>query len=367
MVRVLVLGLALVSCVYQTHFSDCAVRCSDGCPDGLTCGGEGLCRTAGQTQTCAAIMGDAGTPQEFPSCVGLAATCGPAGNEDCCSTAMPIPGGTFYRSVDFASDAMYSDMSYPATVSSFVLDRFEVTVGRFRAFVNAGLGTQADPPAAGAGAHAKVPGSGWDPNWDGALSLNSEAFTTALQCDSWYQTWTTTAGANESLPINCVTWYEAQAFCTWDGGFLPSEAEWNYAAAGGSEQRSFPWSVPASTLTTDCSYANYVLTGTIYCNPGTGGPVALLNRVGSESPRGDGRWGQADLAGNAWEWTLDTNASYIVPCDDCASIDVGAYHVIRGGNFSHDQTYTRTANRGLPMPASRSRDVGFRCARNAAR
>src|SRR5689334_21712444 len=92
-----------------------------------------------------------------PSCAGLPATCGPSGNEDCCESLL-VPGGTFARSYDGVD---YLDRSYPATVSDFYLDKYEITVGRFRAFVNAGMGTQASPPADGAGAHPKIPGSGW--------------------------------------------------------------------------------------------------------------------------------------------------------------------------------------------------------------
>ena len=56
-----------------------------------------------------------------------------------------------------------------------------------------------------------------------------------------YSTWTNTASTQENLPINCVNWWESYAFCIWDGGFLPSESEWEYAAAGGSQQREYPW------------------------------------------------------------------------------------------------------------------------------
>lgn len=61
----------------------------------------------------------------------------------------------------------------------------------------------------------------------------------------------------QNYPINCVNWYEAYAFCIWDGGFLPTVAEWNYAAVGGSEYRFFPWSVPPEAIAIDCTYASY--------------------------------------------------------------------------------------------------------------
>jgi len=355
--------MLLGACTYDTHFKDCAVRCTTDmeCPEGLACEVEGYCQTPGATEACpAAVL------ETFPSCVGLAATCGPSADEDCCSTATPIPGGAFYRSHDVASDGMYPSASYPATVSPFRLDRFEVTVGRFRKFVEASMGTRANPPPAGAGARtlngAEGQG-GWDAGWDTVLAAGSSALVATVKCDAIFQSWTDAPGTNEELPINCVTWYEAFAFCAWDGGFLPSEAEWNFAAAGGDEQRAYPWSSPPSATTIDCSYANYrsdVPTGS-YC---VNGEVGGTNAVGSESPMGDGRWGQSGLAGNVWEWVLDWHQSpYETPCEDCAQFVPAANRVFRGGGFDSWGSLQRGSYRKSHSPEYRSVAIGMRCAR----
>ena len=156
-------------------------------------------------------------PPQYTSCMGLALTCGASGMGSCCEPAETVPGGTFLRGYDAASDA-YNEMSYPATVSPFVLDKYEVTVGRFRAFVEAGQGTQASPPGAGSGAHPKLAGSGWDSGWNTSLVADTSALKAAFKCSATYQTWTDTPGTNENKPMNCVSWYEAMAFCIWDGG-----------------------------------------------------------------------------------------------------------------------------------------------------
>lgn len=292
--------------------------------------------------------------------MGLASTCGPSGTGSCCEPAETVQGGTFLRGYDAAGGA-YDDMNYPATVSTFVLDRYEVTVGRFRAFVEAGQGTQASAPEAGAGAHPRLAGSGWDSAWNTRLLADAAALKAAVKCDSTYQTWTDATGINENKPINCMTWYEAMAFCIWDGGYLPTEAEWQYAASGGDEQRAYPWSSPASELTIDCSYANY--RPSPFC---VNDPTGEANRVGSESIQGDGRWKHSDLAGNVWEWTLDRYMdSYPYPqtCNDCANLMDGTSRVLRGGGFNYDSYYLRVAGRYVGNPGGRVYDVGFRCAR----
>lgn len=283
------------------------------------------------------------------SCRNLAANCGPSGSDDCCRS-LPVDGGTFYRSYDGVD---YLDKKYPATVSDFHLDKYEVTVGRIRAFVDAGMGTQQTPPGDGAGAHPKIVGSGWSSSWNTKLPANTAALKAALKCEASYQTWTDTLGSNENKAVNCLDWYTAFAFCAWDGGRLPTEAEWNYAAAGGNEQRYFPWSNPPASTMIDESYA-------VYC----GDACWHMQNVGSKSAKGDGKWGQSDLGGNAWEWTLDWNASeYPMPCHDCAVVTAGSYRNFRSGSFDDISATLRSATRHVYYPEHRG-FVGARCARN---
>src|ERR1041384_1527074 len=100
-------------------------------------------------------------------------TCGVSGKESCCDSPQ-VDGETYDRSYDVAGDGNSGNMNFPATISSFRLDKYEVTVGRFRAFVQANMGTQANPPQAGAGAHTNIAGSGWDPSWNTRLVANTE-------------------------------------------------------------------------------------------------------------------------------------------------------------------------------------------------
>lgn len=274
------------------------------------------------------------------------------GNDTRDPDAMPpattaIPGGMFWRSYDAVD---YTDGTHVATVSSFRLDTYEVTVARFRAFLAAGKGVQGGPPAQAPGVR------GWDSSWNALLADSTGTLTTALACGA-QATWTTAAGSNEQKPINCVSWYEAQAFCIWDGGYLPSEVEWNYAEAGGDEQRVFPWSSPATSTAIDSTYASY--------NNGGGG--GAIKSVGSYSPKGDGRWGQADLVGNVSEWTLDYLVdanTYVDPCTDCVQVNsASGVRIHRGGNFGSPMNLLRVGSRPARNPTERSVGQGFRCAR----
>lgn len=253
-----------------------------------------------------------GCGSSFCSCQSLATTCGPNRNEDCCSRRA-VPQTVFSR---------YDNNLYPATISGYSMDRFEVTVGRFRQFVSAGRGVQTAPPSIGSGKNPKnTLDQGWQNVWT-ALLLPT---TSALRADlvarhSAASTWTDAAGANEDLPMTQVSWAEAQAFCIWDEGRLPTEAEWELASVGGAEQREFPFPHAADCTLQDpgnpSNCCNYMNTG---CGP------SMLS-VGSKSPAGDGRWGHADLGGNAAEWAFDVRSANSsptppVPCYDCSNWD----------------------------------------------
>jgi formylglycine-generating enzyme required for sulfatase activity len=320
-------------------------------------------------------------------CSGTAAACapscnagGPAGTdggpthtcgspEESCCTSLPVTGGSYKRSYD---GVFNTDPNYPATVSTFALDKYEVTVGRFRAFANAwSAGWRPQP---GSGVHTHLNGGkgladsssgsfepGWTTDWNANLPTSPDpiAWSSVLNCgNNSGSTWTQSPGANEDLPITCIQWFEAYAFCIWDGGFLPSEVEWEYAAAGGGGsdgQRVYAWSAPPASTTIDCSYANYRDCGIM--------PVA----VGAAS-NGAGKWGQLDLTGNEWEWALDYYATYVNPCVDCAYLgnNPSLGRVLRGSGFNYlaTESYVASARVGDPDTLAYGND-GIRCARAA--
>ena len=312
-------------------------------------------------------LSEAGLPPR-PSCAG-AGTC--ACDLNCCDERL-VPGGWFPmgRSLD-GSDAFpdlngyWDDLElpeHPAYVTSFYLDTFEVTVGRFRPFFDA---YPESIPAEGAGEHPLIPGSGWHQEFNQYLPETRQELEQYITCGTssptWTPTWTSKPAEREAYPINCVTWYIAAAFCAWDASRLPTEAEWEYAAAGGDENRLFPWG-------RDGYEPNA---------PGWHGPdtLACFEEVcvgQGTAVQGYGRWGQLDLGGSFWEWVLDAFAPYSSQsCLDCAVLSkdlVG--HVTKGGgvlnsgtgNWWHARAATRSGHTEFPL--TYLDNTGFRCARS---
>jgi formylglycine-generating enzyme required for sulfatase activity len=261
-----------------------------------------------------------------------------------------VTGGTFNRD---------NNASYPATLSDFALDKFEITVGRFRAFVDAGFGTKSTPPSSGSGGHPTILDSGWKATWNNQLPIDKADLLTQIKCagGDGPPSWTDSPGANENLPLVCLSWYLAFAFCDWDAGRLPTEAEWDYAAAGGSEQRIYPWSVPPNSTLIAGTDANY--------RGACGACTPALLPVGQKQA-GNGRWGHSDLSGNVWEIVLDWYDTYATPCNDCANLTAPASmpeRALRGGGFGEDQMHVYSYFRSAADPTWYRVTNGARCAR----
>jgi formylglycine-generating enzyme len=331
---------------------------------------------------------------EPPSCArgGLGrSNCG-AGDESCCASPL-VPGGTFYRTYRNVTGRT-TGRADPASVSTFRLDKYMVTVGRYREFIDARRHGYAPQPASGK--HRHLNGGkgladsgptggfeqGWDERWTGIRMITEalpEVDRTSTGC-FWVNregeevvlirsfTWTTSPRANENLPVNCASWDEAFAFCIWDGGFLPSQAEWEYAAAGGDEQREFPWgSARPRERVTHNSPVRIEDDGAVYFT---------LAPVGAATA-GAGRWGQLDLVFGPAQWNMDWIAGeprgghswlfhpYVTPCVDCARLSLEPSLDARGDTYRVRSGGAATAPQRIP-PASppRSDDtLGFRCAR----
>jgi len=326
---------------------------------------------------------DGGVCGPPPSCQVASGAASGAGQIDCgisgenCCTSLEVDGGIYYRTYSNSGTGATGEAD-PATLSGFRLDKYLVTVGRFRQFVDAWNGGSGYLPVEGSGKHTHLNGgnglvnsatqlpdgaaNGYETGWDATDWNNTtdiDPTSANLGSCAPYSTWTATAGSQENLPINCVTWYEAYAFCIWDGGFLPSEAEWEYVAAGGSQQREYPWGSTAPG--TGNQYAIY----DCYYPSGSGGAcsgVANIAPVGTAT-LGAASYGQLDMVGEVFEWNLDWYNPYVDPCTDCAYLGAASDRLIQGGDVNDDAADLLLPNRDSFTPALRSGGNGVRCAR----
>lgn len=154
------------------------------------------------------------------------------------------------------------------------------------------------------------------------------------------------------LPVMHVSAWEAEAYCRWAGRRLPTEAEWEFAAAtapGGGAPRRYPWGDEAP----DSQRAN--LAGP--------GPVAA-----DAQPAGDSGWGCRQMLGNVWEWTASVFAPYPGfapdPYVDYSQPWFGTHRVLRGGSFATAPRLARNGFRNFYTPDRYDVFAGFRtCAR----
>jgi len=149
-------------------------------------------------------------------------------------------------------------------------------------------------------------------------------------------------------PIVNVPWETAGAFCAWAGGRLPTEAEWEWAFRGGHEDWYYPWG-------TDEPVCKRGARNGARFDDGAGCNDAGSERVAAyaQSP-----YGLFDMAGNAWEWTLD------VWSEPGAADESRPRRVLRGGSWINDAAYLRASIRSRWFEGAESRDfIGLRCLR----
>jgi len=201
-----------------------------------------------------------------------------------------------------------SGPEHKRNLDAFYIDKYEVTNRKYKAFVDA---TGYNPPD----------------NWENNKIPNGKV----------------------NHPVVYVSWFDADAYCRWEGKRLPTETEWEKAARG-ADKRTFPWGDKFSR-----DRANTPQYGKEDTMP-----------VGSFE-NGKSPYGVYDMAGNVWEWTADWFKPY--PMNTHPDENYGEkYRVVRGGSW-YDCTYYRCGisapsyNRIFFNPNTRNNNFGFRCAK----
>lgn len=301
-----------------------------------------------------------------------------------------VPGGEFAMGSHLPDARPDERPVHRVRVDGFWMDATEVTNAQFRAFVDAtGYVTTAEKPPDLAAILSQLP-PGTAPPPSENLVPGSLVFTATdhpVPLDDVRQWWRWTPGANwrhpegpgssidgkDGHPVVQVSWEDAVAYAQWAGKRLPTEAEWEFAARGGLEQKQFVWG--DEPLSDHNPRAN-VWQGTFpNQNLETDGH-ARTAPVGSFPPNG---FGLFDMAGNVWEWCSDWFApdAYAArahegvvanPRGPAQSFDprrpTMPQRSQRGGSFLCNATYCSSYRPSARMgcsPDTGMSHLGFRC------
>jgi len=246
-----------------------------------------------------------------------------------------IPPGTFMMGCSPGDDLCGTDEKpvHQVTITKgFWLGQTEVPVGAYKRFVTA-TGRQMPPePTSG--------GRALNPGWGGA-----------------------------AMPIVDVTWDEAASYCTWAGGRLPTEAEWEYAARAGSTAARYGDLDEIAWYTDNSGRAR--LDGMKLAKENAANSYMArqdengnnMHDVGLKSPNAFGLY---DILGNVWEFVNDWYEKYQPnPVQDPMGPASGTYRDRRGGMWSGYVYYVRASFRAVEEPSGRENDDGMRCAKDS--
>ena len=254
-----------------------------------------------------------------------------------------IPAGSFLMGSN-ESDyyANYNEFpQHSVTLSGYSIGKYEVTRGEYRAFMNAG----------GYSNSTYWSTDGW--TW--------KVENSRIEPDYWASEGELGYIQSDNHPVIGVSYYEAEAFCNWAGGHLPTEAQWENAARWtGTNPNIYPW---GDTWDPEkCNHSYDSLYFDFQAAP-----------VGSY-PSGASPYGCQDMAGNAWEWCKDRHDdSYYYNTPEGGWVDPQGpdsidyvYRVMRGGSWADDGEYTTrcAARRGEDPGAISVTNYGFRLVRD---
>lgn len=296
-----------------------------------------------------------------------------------------IEGGTF----QMGSDNHYPEEApaHPVTVDGFFIDETPVTNRQFHAFVEAtGYVTFAelvpDPE--------QYPGALPEMLQAGSLVFRPPA--QAVSLDDWGQWWSFCFGANwrhplglgssingqEDHPVVHIAHCDVAAYAKWAGKFLPTEAEWEFAARGGLEEAKFAW---GDELTPGGVHLANTWQGAFPHQNLAADGYERTSPVKSFPPNG---YGLYDVIGNVWEWTGDfyrpkhdapAQKACCIPENPRGGVERNSYDpcqpeirvprkVLKGGSHlcapNYCQRYRPAARYAQPIDTSTSH-VGFRC------
>ena len=236
--------------------------------------------------------------------------------------------------------------AHAITLAAFAIDPTEVTVSRFAKFV--------------AATRHRTEAEKW--GWSGVFDMKGQAWKPVKGA-----TWRKDLGPNTPPtppydPVTHVSWNDASAFCTYEKGRLPTEAEWEYAARGGKNGETYPWG--NELRPSGKPAANWWQGVFPFKVTGEDGFMGVAT-VASFKPNG---YGLYDMIGNVWEWNADWfDAGYYAKSEkeNPKGPDRGKDRVMRGGSWMCSENFCRnfrSAARSFAAPDSGLDNLGFRCA-----
>lgn len=259
-----------------------------------------------------------------------------------------IAGGEFLLGATPGSAFVFDNEQWavPTVVAPFRMAKAPVTQAEFAAFVDEG----------GYARREWWCDAGWE--WRCRAAATQPVYWSRGEMDWCERRHDRVVPLAPHRPVVHVNWYEAQAWCRWAGRRLPSEAEWEFAAAtvpaAPGVKRLRPWGdEPASPPLANLYF-------------GAGGCVDV-----AACPAGDSAWGVRQLLGNVWEWTADDFRPYPGfapgPYRDYSQPWFGTHKVLRGGGHQTSPRLASTQYRNFFTPDRRDVYAGFRtCALNGS-